>query len=121
MITSHPAIHTCQNYDYFSRIPRGLPVIIAVSCRCERRIAWEPTEARLTAYPAAARGGMSPNDTNCDRVRTMPSEKPGGSRRRPKLVCQDWSSSSSMKDGSSSSTCLALLRKSIVSAMISQP
>jgi hypothetical protein len=33
MITSHPAIHTCQNYDYFSRIFEGLPVMIAVSGR----------------------------------------------------------------------------------------
>jgi len=25
MITSHPACHSRQNYDYFSRFPRGLP------------------------------------------------------------------------------------------------
>lgn len=121
MITSHPTIHTYQNYDYFSRISGGLPVIITVSERFGSGIPWGLTEARLTAYPAAARGGMSPNDTNCDRGRTGPSEKPGGSRRRVSLRGQDWSSSSSMKEGSSSSVCLALVRKSTVSAMISQP
>lgn len=121
MITSHPAIHTCQNYDYFSRISGGLPIIIAVSGRLGDWIAQELTKARLTANSAAARGGISPNDTNCDRRPTVPSEKPGGSRRRASLPCQDWSSSSSMKEGSSSSACLALVRKSTVSAMISQP
>ena len=89
MITSHPAIHTCQNYDYFSRISEGLPVIIAVGGRIGRWIASELTEVRLTANPAAARGGMSPNDTNCDPVRTVPSVKPGGSRRRAWVRVQD--------------------------------
>jgi len=30
MITSHPASHTCQNYDYYSRIFGGLSEFIDV-------------------------------------------------------------------------------------------
>ncbi|MEM1150781.1 MAG: hypothetical protein AAGI03_09510 [Pseudomonadota bacterium] len=89
MITSHPAIHTCQNYAYFRRISGGLPVIIAVCRGFGHWIVREATCVRLSANPAAARGGMSPSDTNCDRRPTVPSEKPGSSRRRAAMPCQD--------------------------------
>ncbi|MCC1493549.1 hypothetical protein [Cognatishimia sp. F0-27] len=52
MITSHPAIHTCQNYDYFSRTSGGLPVIIAVSGRFGDWIAQEG-DLRATQCPSS--------------------------------------------------------------------
>ena len=80
-----------------------------------------PDLVRIASVTGHLRGRFSPNDTKCDRRETAAQEKPGDLRRRASSLAQDWSSSSSMKDGSSSSACLALVKKSTVSAMISQP
>lgn len=122
MITSHPASHSRQNYDYFSRFPGDLPVIISgmAGSRASPSEAAPNQESVLQRCRCAAGfRRMIPNVIGIEWPNTRnPATCAAGSEVLP---FQDWMSSSSMKVSSSSSDAFARLRKSTVSAMISQP